>query len=82
MKQQSSTAQHVSFVDERIAMRLLDTDVPDIILNMRKLMGKPGSSSFDVFWNELGMYITLKSSAQWSRRAVMGKASAGKSQYW
>ena len=40
-----------------LANYLLDMDDPDIILDLRKLNGKPSSSKFDVFWLELHNYL-------------------------
>ena len=32
-------------------------DDPDIIIDMRKMNGKPGSTEFDAFWFELTNYL-------------------------
>ena len=37
-------------VDERVALALLNADDTDIILDLRKLNGKPNSTTFDAFW--------------------------------
>ena len=55
-------------IDERVAMCMIDMDDPDIILDMRKLNGKPGSSGFDVFWCELSTYLEEVGSAVQERR--------------
>ena len=55
-------------IDERVAMCMLEMDDPDIILDMRKLNGKPGSSGFDVFWHELSTYLEEVGSAVQERR--------------
>jgi hypothetical protein len=44
-------------VNDRIANVLLDMDDPDIVLDLRKLNGKPSSSKFDAFWLELHIYL-------------------------
>ena len=44
-------------VDDRVAEALLNLDDPHFIYDLRQLNGKPGSSKFDVFWEELGSYI-------------------------
>ena len=55
-------------IDERLAKHLLDLDDPDIILDMRKLNGKPGSSEFDAFWQELSTYLKEVGPAVQERR--------------
>ena len=55
-------------IDERVAMCMLDMGDPDIILDMRKLNGKSGSSGFDVFWHELSTYLEEVGSAVQERR--------------
>ncbi len=44
-------------VDDRLATYLIKMDEPDVILDLRKLNGKPGSSTFDRFWLELRDYL-------------------------
>ena len=55
-------------IDEWIAMCLLDMDDPDIVVDMRKLNGKPGSSKFDTFWLELSTYLEEVDPAVQERR--------------
>ena len=38
-------------------MALLSLDDPDFIYDLRQLNGNPGSSKFDVFWEELRLHI-------------------------
>ena len=47
----------IDAIDEWVAMCLLDMDDPDIILDKRKLNGKPGSSKFDTIWLKLSAYL-------------------------
>ena len=44
-------------IDDRIAEALLNLDDPSFIYELWQLNGNPGSSKFDVFWEELGYYI-------------------------
>ena len=44
-------------IDDRVAEALLNLDDPSFIYDLRQLNGNPGSSKFDVFWEELGYYI-------------------------
>ena len=44
-------------VDERVTRALVDVNDPDIVLDLRRLNGKPTSSTFDVFWSELQSYL-------------------------
>ena len=55
-------------IDEQVAMCVLDMDDPDIILDMRKRNGKPGSSEFDMFWLELSTYLEKVGPAVQERR--------------
>lgn len=55
---ESAPSSHVEAeVDDRLAKYLLDMDDPDIVLDLRRLNGKPSSSKFDVFWLELQNYL-------------------------
>ena len=55
---ESAPSSHVEAeVNDRLAKYLLDMDDPDIVLDLRKLNGKPSSSKFDVFWLELHNYL-------------------------
>lgn len=57
---ESAPSSHVEAeVDGRLAKFLLDMDDPDIVLDLRKLNGKPSSSKFDAFWLELHSYIVI-----------------------
>ena len=51
----SSSAERI--VDDHVAEALLNLDDPDFIYDLRQLNDNPGSSKFDVFWEELGLYI-------------------------
>ena len=44
-------------VDERVAKAVVELDDPDIVLDLRKLNGKPNSTMFDEFWHELQLYM-------------------------
>ena len=44
-------------VDERVAKAVLAVESPDIMLDLRKLNGKPKSTHFDVFWEELSKFL-------------------------
>ena len=46
-----------SGIDERVAEALLWLDDPEFFYDLRKLNGNPGSSKFNAFWEELGLYI-------------------------
>ena len=68
----SAASSHIeAAVDDRLAKYLLNLDDPDIVLDMRKLNGRPFSSKFDMFC--LNYKNTLKRSAQQFRRDVMGR---------
>ena len=66
---ESEPSSHVeSQVDDRTVKYLLDMDDHDIILDLRKLNGKPSSSTFDVFWLELHQYLEVIGPAVQERR--------------
>ena len=44
-------------IDDHVAEALLNLDDPSFIYDLRQLNGNPGSSMFDVFWEELGYYL-------------------------
>ena len=44
-------------VDERVTRAFLDVNDPDIVLDLRRLNGKPNSTTFDAFWSELQFYL-------------------------
>ena len=44
-------------VEERVARALLDANETDLIPDLRKLNGKPNSSTFDTFWEEVAIYL-------------------------
>ena len=44
-------------IDDRVAEALLNLDDPSFIYELQQLNGNPGSSKFDMFWEELGYYI-------------------------
>lgn len=44
-------------VDERVAKAVLQTDDPEIILDLRRTNGKPNCTIFDEFWDELQSYL-------------------------
>jgi hypothetical protein len=55
---ESAPSSHVEAeVDGRLAKFLLDMNDPDIVLDLRKLNGKPSLSKFDAFWLELHSYL-------------------------
>ena len=44
-------------VDERVAKAVLAVESPDIMLDLRKLNGRPKSAHFDEFWAELSRFL-------------------------
>ena len=44
-------------VDERVANVILHVDDPEIVLDLRRANGKPNSTIFDKFWDELQAYF-------------------------
>ena len=47
-------------VDERVtklAEEAFEIDEPEVLLDLRKLNGKPNSTAFDRFWGELSTYL-------------------------
>ena len=58
----------VGVVDERLAKCLVHMDDPDIIIDLRKMNGKPSSTKFDVLWSELSMYLEEAGLAVQERR--------------
>ena len=42
---------------DKIAEEIFELDEPEILLDMRKLNGKPNSTTFDAFWNEVALYV-------------------------
>lgn len=55
----SSSAEYSSQaqVDERVARALLNLDDPEILLDLRRCNGKPNTTLFDVFWQELQSFL-------------------------
>ena len=49
-------------------MSTLHMDDPDIIIDMRKMNGRPGSSEFNAFWLELNSYLEEVGPAVQERR--------------
>ena len=67
----SSRSSTEKVVDARIstlADQIFELDEPEILLDMRKLNGKPDSSMFDEFWKELSVYLVEVSPAVDDRR--------------
>ena len=58
-------------IDEHVAKCLLAMNDPDIITDMRKMNGKPGSSEFNGFWLEFAA-IEMRL-AQLYKKDVMGR---------
>ena len=56
--QDGSAAQYSSeaAVDERVAKAVLQLDDPQIVMDLRRMNGKPNSTIFDAFWQELQLY--------------------------
>lgn len=54
-------------IDERVAEFLVTSDDPSILLDMRVLNGKPGSTKFDVFWDEVDK-VVVENAAVHERR--------------
>ena len=51
-----------------MAKALLQLDDPEIILDLRQMNGKPNSTIFDEFWDELQLYLdetTLAVDERW-----------------
>ena len=44
-------------VDENVTKALLQLDDPDIILDLRSVNGKAKCNVFDLFWDELKLYL-------------------------
>ena len=55
-------------VDSRVAKFLLSADDTDLILDLRKLNGKPGSTKFDAFWTECQKFFDEHVAAVSERR--------------
>ena len=57
--QDHAAAEYVSEaqVDERVANAVLQLDDTEIVLDLRKMNGKPNSTIFDKFWHELQLYF-------------------------
>ncbi len=55
-------------VDERVAKVVLAVECPDIMLDLRKLNGKPESTHFDAFWAELSTFLEETNPAVDDRR--------------
>ena len=44
-------------VDEHVAKAVLQLDDPQIVVDLRRMNGKPNSTIFDTFWQELQLYL-------------------------
>lgn len=53
----SASCSHETEVDERVAKAVMEIDDPSIVMDLRSLNGKPTSSKFDAFWQELATYL-------------------------
>jgi hypothetical protein len=56
MTKRSANNEEQGLLDERVSLFLLDGDDPDLIMDLRKLNGKP-QSSFQSFWDEVQKYF-------------------------
>ena len=63
----SSETAEQRIIDERVAEFLVTSDDPFILLDMRALNGKPGSTKFDTFWDEVDKLV-LENAAVQERR--------------
>ena len=54
-------------IDERVTEFLVTSDDPSILLDMRMLNGKPGSTKFDAFWDKVDKLV-LENAAVQERR--------------
>lgn len=54
-------------IDQRMST-FLDTDDPDLIVDLRSLNGKTGNSKYDVFWDEMQRYFNEQVLAVQERR--------------
>jgi len=57
--QDCSSAEYASEaqVDERVAKAVVELDDPEIIMDLRQMNGNPKATTFDVFWQELQLYL-------------------------
>ena len=55
-------------IDDRVAHFVLLADDPDVILDLRVLNGQPGSTRFDLFWNECQKFFDEHVAAVSERR--------------
>lgn len=53
----SASCSAESEVDDRVARAIVDIDDPSIVVDLRRLNGKPTTSKFDAFWQELAIYL-------------------------
>ena len=51
-------------IDECVAEFLVTSDDPSILLDMRALNGKPGSTKFDTFWDEVDKLVLENADVQ------------------
>lgn len=49
--------------DDHVAQTLCEVDDLEIVYNLGKLNGRPKSTTFDPFWDELGTYIEKQTPA-------------------
>ena len=68
--QDGSAAQYSSeaAVDERVAKAVLQLDDPQIVMDLRRMNGKPNSTIFNAFWQELQLYLDQTNLAVDERR--------------
>ena len=63
----SSETVEQSVIDERVTEFMLTADDPSILLDLRALNGRPGSTKFDAFWDEVNKFV-LENAAVQERR--------------
>lgn len=59
-----SESSEQQIIDERVAEFLVTSDDPSLLLDMRTLNGKPGSTKFDAFWDEVDKLVVENASVQ------------------
>lgn len=55
-------------MDARVCAFLLESDDPDLVVDLRSMNGDPGTSKFDIFWAEVGAYLNEINTAAQERR--------------
>ena len=66
----ASESSEQAAVDSRITKFFLSTEDPDLLLDLRVLNGKPGSTKFDIFWDELQRFVDEQCAVQERRHGI------------